>query len=127
MKEIFTANAPKPIGPYSQAIRAGDFLFLSGQIPIDPQTNEVQLFGGDVARQTELVLKNIAAVLAAQKLGPANIAKATIFLTDLSQFSKVNDVYTQFFGTHKPARTTVEVSKLPKGVAVEIEVIAVVS
>lgn len=125
MKEIFTPNAPKPIGPYSQAVQAGNFLFLSGQIPIDPQTNEVQLFNGDVARQTELVLKNIAAVLASQNLSLSAVVKTTIFLTNLSQFSKVNEVYARAFGTHKPARTTVEVSNLPKSVAIEIEVIAV--
>lgn len=124
MKDLFTAEAPKPIGPYSQAILAGGFLFLSGQISIDPKTNEVCLFNGDVARQTELVLNNIATVLAAQNLSFENVVKTTIFLTDLSQFGKVNELYARAFGQHKPARSTVGVSALPKGVGVEIEVIA---
>ena len=114
----------KPIGHYSQAVRSGNFLFLSGQIPIDPETNEVCLFDGDVVKQTELVLKNIEAILASQKLSLSSIVKTTIFLKDLSQFSKVNEAYAKFFGSHKPARTTVEVSNLPRGVAVEIDAIA---
>lgn len=125
MEIIFTDKAPKPIGPYSQAIKAGGFLFLSGQIPIDPKTNEVCLFEGDVERQTELVLKNIDAILASQNLGPDAVVKTTIFLKDLSQFSKVNAVYARFFGSHTPARSTVEVSNLPKGATVEIEITAI--
>lgn len=116
--------APKPIGHYSQAVRAGDLLFLSGQIPLDPSTNEVCLFDGDVAKQTELVLKNISAILAEHRLTKEAVAKVSIFLKDLAQFSKVNEVYAAFFSPHKPARTTVEVSNLPKGVGIEIEVIA---
>ena len=112
------------MGPYSQAVQAGDFLFLSGQIPIDPKTNEVCLYDGDVAKQAERVLENIRAVLQAAGLVPANVAKTTIFLTDLSKFGIVNEVYGKFFGDHKPARSTVGVSQLPKGVAVEIEVLA---
>src|SRR3989338_9786877 len=124
MKTILTENAPEPIGPYSQAIQSGDFLFLSGQIPIDPQSGSLQLFDGDIARQTELVLKNIGAVLAAAKLNTAHVVKTTIFLTDLKNFPVVNKIYARFFGPHKPARSTVEVSALPKGVGIEIEVIA---
>lgn len=116
--------APKPIGHYSQAVRAGDFLFLSGQIPLDPFTNEVCLFDGDVAKQTELVLKNISAILAERKLTKESVVKVSIFLKDLSQFAKVNEAYASFFGPHKPARTTVEVSNLPKGVGIEIEALA---
>ena len=121
MEIIFTNKAPKPIGPYSQAVKAGGFLFLSGQIPVDPATNEVFLFDGDVARQTELVLKNIEAILVSQNLSKQAVVKTTIFLKDLSQFAKVGEVYARFFGDHRPARSTVEVSKLPKGVAIEIE------
>ncbi len=124
MKLVKTDNAPKPIGPYSQAVQVGDFLFLSGQIPIDPKTNEVCLYNGDVAKQTVRVLENIRAVLEAGGLKPANVIKTTIFLTDLAQFSVVNETYAQFFGDHKPARSTVQVAALPKGVAVEIEVVA---
>jgi len=124
MKVIETADAPKPVGPYSQAIDAGDFIFLSGQIPIDPKTNEVCLYNGDVVKQTERVLENIRAVLKAVGLSPAKVVKTAIFMTDLSQFGVVNEVYGRFFGDHRPARSTVEVSKLPKGAAVEIEAIA---
>ncbi|MBI5299885.1 MAG: RidA family protein [Deltaproteobacteria bacterium] len=125
MKTILTENAPAPIGPYSQAIQAGDFLFLSGQIPLDPKTNQVMLFDGDVAKQTELVLKNISAILTAESLTFNAIVKTTIFLRDLNQFQKVNETYANFFKNHKPARSTIEVSNLPKGVAIEIEAIAV--
>lgn len=113
------------LGHYSPFFKVGGFLFFSGQISIDPSTNEVQLFDGDLGRQTELVLKNISSLLHAQNLSLTHVVKTTIFLTDMSQFSKVNDVYARHFGNHKPARTTVEVSKLPKGVGIEIEVIAV--
>lgn len=115
---------PKALGHYSQSVRAGNFLFLSGQIPVDPITNEICLFNGDISKQAELVLKNIEAILAAEKLTKSAIVKVSIFLRDISQFAKVNEVCTQFFGNHKPARTTVEVSNLPKGAAIEIEVIA---
>lgn len=115
---------PKPLGHYSQIVRAGDLFFLSGQIPADPKTGEILLFGGDSAKQAGLVLKNIEALLRSQNLTKESVVKATIFLTDLSQFSKVNEVYADFFGTHKPARTTVEVAGLPKGAAIEIETVA---
>lgn len=124
MKTILTENAPAPIGPYSQAIQAGDFLFLSGQIPLDPKTNQVMLFDGDVAKQAELVLKNIGAVLSAENLTFNAVVKTTIFLRDLNQFQKVNETYAKFFKNHKPARSTIEVSNLPKGVDIEIEAIA---
>ena len=106
----------QPIGHYSQAVRAGDLLFLSGQISEDT--------AADIAKQTEQVLKNIEAILASQNLAKESVVKMTIFLADLSQFSKVNEIYARFFGDHKPARSTVEVSKLPKGASVEIEAIA---
>ena len=124
MKNIFSPNAPKPIGPYSQAVEQNGFLFLSGQIPIDPKTGEVQLFDGDIAKQTELVLKNLRSVLEAANKTPKNIVKTIIFLTDLKNFSIVNEVYAKFFGDHKPARSCVEVSALPKGAAIEIEAMA---
>lgn len=115
---------PQPVGHYSQVVHAGDLLFLSGQISIDPKTNEVKLFDGDVGRQTELVLQNIGAILQSQKLNKNSVVKTTIYLTDLSKFTQVNEVYAKFFGDHKPARSTVGVAALPKGVAVEIEIIA---
>ena len=93
MKNIFSPNAPKPIGPYSQAVEQNGFLFLSGQIPIDPKTGEVQLFDGDIAKQTELVLKNLRSVLEAANKTPKNIVKTIIFLTDLKNFSIVNEAY----------------------------------
>lgn len=127
MQPILTEKAPKPIGPYSQAVKSGNFLFLSGQIPIDPKTNEVSLFDGDITRQAELVLKNIEAVLVSQNLSLTAVVKTTLFLKDLTQFNKVNEVYAKFFKDHKPARTTVEVSNLPKGVAIEIEATATFS
>lgn len=124
LKTIYTDNAPKAIGPYSQAVRAGDFVFCSGQIPIDPKTGSLELFGGDAAKQTSLVLENLKAVLAADGLSIETIAKTTIFLSNMENFAKVNDVYASFFGTHKPARATVEVSRLPKDVLVEIDAVA---
>ena len=115
---------PKPLGHYSQSVRAGDLLFLSGQISVDPITNEICLFNGDVTKQAKLVLKNIEAILLEQKLAKEAIVKVSIFLKDISQFAKVNEVYAAFFGSHKPARTTVEVSNLPKGVDIEIEIVS---
>lgn len=107
---------PKPIGHYSLSVRAGEFLFLSGQISENPDA--------DIGLQTEQILKNIEAILASQNLTKKSVVKTTIFLTDLAQFSKVNEIYADFFGDHKPARSTVEVSKLPNGAAIEIEAIA---
>jgi 2-iminobutanoate/2-iminopropanoate deaminase len=124
MRYIRTDSAPQAIGPYSQAVEAGDFVFLSGQIPIDPKTGEVNLFGGDVAKQTDLVISNIEAILKARGLTLENVVKATVFLSDMGNFAKVNEVYARRFGDHRPARVCVEVSKLPKDVGVEIDVIA---
>lgn len=121
-KIIFTPQAPAAVGPYSQAVQSGDFLFCSGQIAIDPATNEVLKV--DVQAQTEQVMKNIRAVLAAADLGFDHIIKTTIFLTDMADFAKVNEVYARHFTAAPPARSTVAVSALPKGVNVEIEVIA---
>lgn len=123
MKEIVSSDrAPKAIGPYSQAVKAGGFVFLSGQIPIDPATGE--LVTGGIAAQTMRVMDNIGAVLAAAGLGFDNIVKSTIFLTDLASFATVNEVYGGRFASAPPARSTVEVKGLPKGAQVEIEVVA---
>ena len=123
MKEIIaTEKAPQAIGPYSQAIRAGGFLFCSGQIPLDPVTGEMR--GADIREQTEQVMENIAAVLAAAGLTFGDVVKSTIFLTDLTDFATVNEVYGGRFPAEPPARSTVEVKGLPRGAKVEIEVIA---
>lgn len=125
LKMVHTEKAPKAIGPYSQAVRAGQFLFCSGQIPIDPASGEVHLFGGDAAAQTTLVLDNLQAVLAAEGLSLRDVVKTTIYLSDLEDFAKVNEVYGACFSSHRPARACVQVAKLPRGVAVEIDAIAV--
>ena len=119
-----TTVIPKPIGHYSPVVSAGDFFFFSGQISLDPKTNEVMLFNNDVVKQTELILKNIDALLAQEGLTKEQIVKATIYLKDISKFPAVNEIYAKYFGNHKPARTTIEVSGLPKNVAIEIEIIA---
>nr|WP_295903532.1 RidA family protein [uncultured Bdellovibrio sp.] len=121
-KVIHTDNAPKAVGPYSQAVQMGDFLFCSGQISIDPKTNEV--FTGDIRTQTEMVMRNIDAVLSAAGMNFGNIIKTTIFITNMSDFVTVNEVYAKAFKEAPPARSTVAVAGLPKGVNVEIEVIA---
>ncbi|NMC69260.1 MAG: RidA family protein [Myxococcales bacterium] len=123
MKTILsTPAAPKAIGPYSQGVRIGDFFFLSGQIPLDPATGE--LVSGDVGAQTERVLDNIAAVLAVHELEFRHVVKTTIFLVDLADFGKVNELYGKRFPAEPPARSTVQVAALPRGARVEIEVIA---
>ena len=124
-RAIATKDAPAAIGPYSQAVDAacGGLVFLSGQIPLDPATGE--LVGGDVAAQTHRVMQNLAAVLVAAGLGWENVAKTTIFLADMNDFGAVNEVYASYLGEHRPARATVQVAGLPKGVPVEIDAIAV--
>jgi 2-iminobutanoate/2-iminopropanoate deaminase len=123
MKEVIsTDKAPQAIGPYSQAVKAGGMLFLSGQIPLDPATGTLRQ--GDITAQTELVMENIGAVLAAAGLGFDDVVKSTIFLTDLANFAVVNEIYGRRFGAEPPARSTVEVKGLPRGAGVEIEVIA---
>lgn len=124
LKMVNTEKAPKAIGPYSQAVRAGNLLFCSGQIPIDPATGNVNTFGGDAAKQARLVLENLRAVLAAAKLSLNDVVKTTIFLSDMEHFAAVNEVYASCFGEHKPARACVAVKTLPKGVDVEIEATA---
>ncbi|WP_033829474.1 RidA family protein [Bacillus andreraoultii] len=123
-KIIQTEKAPKAIGPYSQGIKVGNLLFLSGQIPVNPATNEV--VKGDIVAQTNQVMKNIQAILESEGLSIENVIKATIFLSDMNQFTLVNEAYASHLGDHRPARSTVEVSRLPKDVLIEIEVIAAV-
>jgi 2-iminobutanoate/2-iminopropanoate deaminase len=124
MKQIIsTSEAPAAIGPYSQAVRSGNFLFCSGQIPLDPKSG--QIVSGDIATQTRRVLDNIGAVLKAEGLTFENIVKTTIFLTDLGDFQTVNEIYGSYLKQQPPARSTVQVSALPKGAKIEIEVIAV--
>ena len=123
MKQIIhTDNAPKAVGPYSQAVRIGDMLYCSGQISIDAKTQEV--YTGDVKTQTHMVLANIEALLKSVDLNFSHIVKTTIFLTSMSDFAAVNEIYAQKFTQDPPARSTVQVSGLPKGVNVEIEIIA---
>jgi len=122
---ISTTEAPAAIGPYSQGIAAGPFIFCSGQIPLDPASG--QLVGGDVSRQTERVLQNIKALLGTQGIGLENVVKTTVFMTDLAKFDEMNLVYGTYFPGQPPARSTIQVAALPKGANVEIEAIAVKS
>lgn len=119
---IATASAPKAIGPYSQAIRAGQFLFVSGQIPFDPATGT--LVEGGIADQTRRVLQNIGAILEAAGASFASAVKTTVFLADMNEFAAMNEVYAGFFPDPAPARATVQVSRLPRDVRVEIELVA---
>jgi 2-iminobutanoate/2-iminopropanoate deaminase len=121
-KRIESKHAPRPIGPYSQAVIAGSFLFASGQIPVDPETSE--MVTGPIEAQTEQVLKNLLAVLKEAKLGPQNVVKATVYLTDLGDFSGMNTVYERYLGKEAPARSTIQVAGLPRGANVEIEIVA---
>ena len=120
---IRSAEAPAAVGPYNHAVRVGDLLFCAGQIPLDPATGN--LISGDIKAQTERVLQNVKAILDDQKLTFGNVVKSTVFLTDLENFSGVNEVYAKFFQSDFPGRSTVQVAALPKGARVEIEVIAV--
>jgi 2-iminobutanoate/2-iminopropanoate deaminase len=122
IEKIETSGAPAAIGPYSQGVRAGDYIFFSGQIPLDPATGQV--VGGDVVAQTERVMANMAAVLGAAGLGFDRVVKTTIYLTDLNDFAVVNDIYGRNFSGTFPARATVQVAALPRGVKVEIEWVA---
>lgn len=123
MTIINTNNAPTPIGPYSQATVAGNFVFVSGQIPLNPVTGELITTG--ITDEAVMVMENIKAILTEAGIGFGNIVKTSIFLTDLGNFGQVNDVYGKYFTANFPARETVQVSALPKGVNVEISVIAV--
>ena len=121
METVYTPNAPAAIGPYSQAVKFGNFLFTSGQIPVDPATGEV--VEGDIQTQTAQVMKNLAALLAASGTSPEKAIKTTCFLADMGDFAAFNEVYAKTF-TGKPARSCVAVKTLPKNVLVEVEVIA---
>ena len=124
MKQIIsTTDAPAAVGPYSQAVRVGQFIFTAGQIPLDPKSG--QIVSGDISEQTRRVLDNLTAVLKAEGLTFNHIVKTTIFLMDMNDFQAVNEVYASYFSAQPPARSTVEVSGLPKGARVEIECIAV--
>jgi 2-iminobutanoate/2-iminopropanoate deaminase len=122
MERIATTDAPAAIGPYSQAIRHTSMVFLSGQIPLDPATGT--MVEGDIRAQTDRVMKNLAAVLAAAGLDFANVTKTTIYLADLGDFQAVNEVYGSYFREPFPARATVQVSALPRGARVEIDAVA---
>jgi 2-iminobutanoate/2-iminopropanoate deaminase len=119
---ISTPNAPAAIGPYSQAVRVGNLVFVSGQIPLDPVTG--QLVGGDIGVQTEQVLRNLAAILEAAGSSLAQVVKATVYLRDLGEFGRMNEVYARFFAESAPARATVQVARLPRDAGVEIDVVA---
>jgi len=121
-EHVETPHAPRPIGPYSQAIHVGNELYCSGQIPLDPQTGEI--VAGDVAAQTERAIENLGAVLCAAGCDFNNVVKTTLFLIDMSDFAAVNAVYEKYFGLAKPARATVAVAALPRGARIEIDCIA---
>jgi len=122
MRFVATASAPRAIGPYSQGVVANGFLYTAGQIALDPATMQVESEG--ITEQTEQVMSNLAAILAAAGSDFAKVVKTTVFLTDMADFQAMNEVYARAFGEHRPARSTVAVSGLPKGVRVEIEVVA---
>ena len=122
--KVETKNAPQAIGPYSQAIKAAGFLFISGQIPIDPKTGQITAV--DAVAQTRQVMENLAAILSAEGLTCADIVKTTIYLTDFADFARVNEVYGSYFVADPPARATVQVAALPKAAKVEIEAVAAV-
>lgn len=123
MNFVNTDKAPAAVGPYAQAVEAGGLIFCSGQIPLDPISGT--LVGTDITVQTRQVLKNLFAVLAASGLGPANVAKTTVYLQNMADFAAMNEVYAKAFADHRPARATVEVAALPKGALVEIDCVAV--
>jgi 2-iminobutanoate/2-iminopropanoate deaminase len=119
---VSTERGPKPIGPYSQAIKANGFVYLSGQVALDPKTGE--MVGSDIRQQTERVLENIKGILEAAGANLHHVVKTTVFLKDMNDFSAMNEVYARYFTSAPPARSTVQVSRLPKDALVEIEVIA---
>jgi 2-iminobutanoate/2-iminopropanoate deaminase len=121
---INTTSAPAPIGPYNQAIRSGNMLFISGQVCIDPATGELK--NKDVQEETHQVMHNLKAILAEAGMTFSNVVKTTIFITDMNRFSEINEVYGKYFDGHFPARETVQVSALPKFVNIEISMIAVI-
>jgi 2-iminobutanoate/2-iminopropanoate deaminase len=119
---IKPAASPSPAGPYNHAVRVGDLLFCSGQIPLDPATGN--LVSGDIRAQTERVLENVKAILVDQKLTLASVVKSSVFMTNLGEFAAMNEVYARYFTSDFPARSTVQVAALPRGASVEIEVVA---
>jgi 2-iminobutanoate/2-iminopropanoate deaminase len=124
MKFLHSDRAPKAIGPYSQAVRSGSFLYTSGQIPLDPATGE--MVTGDFEAMTRRVFENLEAVLESGGASFRNVVKTTVFLKSMADFQVMNGIYTEYFGDHKPARSTVAVAELPKGAPLEIELIAIV-
>jgi 2-iminobutanoate/2-iminopropanoate deaminase len=123
MQEIVeTKNAPSPIGPYSQAVKANGFIFVSGQIPLDPATGA--LVQGEIGPQTHQVMKNVAAILEAAGSGMGKVVKTSIFLKNLDDFPEMNRIYAEYMGENKPARATVQVARLPREVLVEVEAVA---
>jgi len=123
-KQILSKNAPAPIGPYSQGIIAGSFLFTAGQVPLDPQTGQV--IQGDIRVQTRQVLNNIKAILEQAGNSLHDVVKTTVYLKDMGEFAGMNEVYAEFFSSRPPARSTVEVARLPRDVRIEIDVIAAI-
>ena len=121
---VITDRGPKPIGPYSQAIKANGFVYLSGQVALDPKTGEMA--GSDIGQQTERVFENIKGILEAAGANLHHVIKATVFLKDMNDFAAMNEVYARYFAAAPPARSTVQVSRLPKDALVEIEVIAAI-
>lgn len=118
---IKTDKAPKAIGPYSQAIKSGNILFISGQVPINPATGEIT---GDIKAQTRQVLENLKSILLAAGASPADVVKTTVFLKNLDDFNSMNEIYREYFSEDAPARSTIEVSRIPRGALIEIEAIA---
>ena len=123
-KIIKTQNAPQAIGPYSQAVKSGNFIFASGQIPLDPVSGNIE--GDEIKKQTQRVMENIKGLLESQSLTMSNIIKTTCFLSDMSNFAAFNEVYATYFTENPPARSTVAVKSLPKDALVEVEIIAVI-
>lgn len=122
LRTIKADGAPNAVGPYSHAVLAGDLVYCSGQVPLDPATSE--LVTGDIAAQTNRIIDNLAAVLVAAGSGLARVVKTTVFLTDIGDFAAMNEVYAKRFGEHRPARSTIGVAALPRGARIEIECIA---
>jgi 2-iminobutanoate/2-iminopropanoate deaminase len=123
-RSVFTKQAPAPVGPYSQAIRAGNFIFVAGQVPVNPATGE--FVKGSMTLQTQRCMDNIKAILAAAGSAPKDIVRTTIYLTNMNDFAEVNEAYGNYFDLEPPARTTIQAAALPKGVAIEIDAIAYV-
>lgn len=121
---LSTEKAPAAVGPYSQGVKAENIIFTSGQLPIDPATGE--LSKGDIQKETRLCLENVKAVLEAGHASIEHLVKVTVFVTDINDFSKINEVYAEFFGDHKPARSLMQVGALPKGANIEIEGVAII-